>query len=61
MKQTTTVTIAIKSNYGKEAIYPICETAKVFAEIAGTKTVSRGLLKQIESLGYTITIKPQSL
>ena len=53
----TTITVKITKNYGNEAIYPICDTAKVFAEIAGTKTMSRKLIDQVKRLGYSIVVE----
>jgi copper chaperone CopZ len=50
------ITIQIKNVYGKEAIYPICEKGKIFAEIAGTKTLTRQTIQQIKSLGYEIEV-----
>lgn len=51
--------IKITKNYGNEAIYPVNETAKKFAEIAGTKTMSRKLLNQCKDLGYEIKVEQQ--
>jgi hypothetical protein len=40
--------------YGNTLIYPICEKAKVFAELTGHKTLSLGNLKSIKNLGYKV-------
>ena len=53
------ITIEIKNIYGKETIYPVCEKAKAFARIAGTKTLTRDTLKEISELGYYIELKQQ--
>jgi hypothetical protein len=53
----TTITVKITKNYGNEAIYPVCDTAKMFAEIAGTKTMSRRLIDQVKQLGYSIVVE----
>ena len=55
-----TLTVEIKSVYGTETIYPVCGTAKTFASIAGTKTLTRHALGQIKALGYSITVKSPS-
>lgn len=52
------VLIEIRSNYGKEAIYPANKEAELFADIAGTKTITRDALKSIKELGYLIEVKP---
>ena len=44
-----TVTVDRKNNYGSVVYYPADETAKLFAQLLGTKT-----LLHIEELGYEI-------
>lgn len=53
-----TITVQIRQVYGNEAIYPICEKAKLFAAIAGTKTLTLQAIAQIKLLGYEITVQP---
>ena len=53
------VIIELKSVYGKENIYPVNDQAKLFASIAGTKTLSRSQLKTIAALGFTVELKAQ--
>ena len=48
------ITIEVRSVYGKLTVYPVCDKAKTFAKIAGTKTLSHANLCAIESLGYAI-------
>lgn len=50
------IRVELKSNYGVEAIYPVCDKAKLFASIAGTRTLTRAALKDIAALGYEIII-----
>lgn len=52
-----TITIEIRDIYGIRTIYPHCETAKLFARLAGTKTITRHALKTIRALGYTVEVK----
>jgi hypothetical protein len=49
-----TITIELKWQYGNCAFYPLCETSKRFAQIAGTKTLTQDALRIIKSMGYTI-------
>ena len=49
------ITIELKWNYGSCAFYPVCETSKQFALIAGTKTLTQDALRIIKMMGYTIT------
>lgn len=48
------VEIIVKNVYGKETVYPANETAKKFAAIAGTTTMTHQLLCQVEALGIEI-------
>ena len=48
------VTIEVKDVYGKQMFYPVCDKAKVFADLAGTKSLTEGAIKQIMKLGYKI-------
>jgi len=56
------ITVEIKNNFGNEAIYPACEHSRLFAEIAGTKTLTRETIEKIKSLGYLVGVAaPQKL
>lgn len=55
---TKTITIQVKDVYGVPTVYPVCEAAKLFADIAGTKTLTHRTLTQIEALGYEIVQAP---
>ena len=48
------ITIEIKSQYGQTVAHPICCKAKLFAKIAGTKTLTMETLKNVRALGYEI-------
>jgi hypothetical protein len=49
-----TIQVFIKDVYVQEMIYPSCEKAKLFAAIAGTKTLTRDTLTLIKKLGYEV-------
>lgn len=49
-----TIRIELKDQYGKQVAYPICDTAKTFADIAGTKVLTDQTLLRVAALGYTI-------
>lgn len=49
MKTTT------KTVYGKELVYPACETAKLFTQLLVVKTFNPTQLRQIAALGVDIT------
>lgn len=46
--------VDVKSVYGNERIYPICENAKIFAQMLGQETLTRRDLNYMEKLGYKI-------
>ena len=50
------ITVKVKTVYGVDQIYPICEKAQLFADIAGTKTLTSQTLKLVKQLGYTIQV-----
>ena len=55
------ITVAIKNVYGNELIYPVCDKAKAFAVIAGTKTLQRWVVDNIKLLGYEIKVEQKCL
>jgi hypothetical protein len=48
------ITIEVRNVYGVLKIYPVCEKAKLFAAIAGSKTLTLFTVRRIELLGYVI-------
>jgi hypothetical protein len=50
------IQIEFKHAYGKEWIYPVCNKAKLFAELIGQKTLTRENIGLIKQLGYKIEI-----
>jgi len=48
------ITVKIRSVYGTDKVYPVCNKAYVFAEIAGTITLTDKTLAKIKQLGYQI-------
>lgn len=51
------ITVSVKNVYGVERIYPVCEKAYIFAEIARTKTFDRLVIERIKELGYTVNVQ----
>lgn len=49
-----TVRIELRDQYGKQVAHPVCDNAKAFADIAGTKILTDMTLMRIAALGYTI-------
>ncbi len=46
--------LKIREVYGQERIYPVNEIAKIFADIANTKTLSRNVIASARELGFEI-------
>lgn len=55
------ILVNIVPSYGKWVYYPMCDGAKAFAAIAGTKTLTEPTLAQIKRLGYEITASAASI
>jgi hypothetical protein len=48
------IEVEVRDVYGTVKYYPICERAQLFADIAGTKTLTVQAIKKIEALGFSI-------
>ena len=51
------IKIEQRAQYGALVYHPIDETARTFASIAGTKTLTLEALRLIRALGYEIEVK----
>lgn len=49
-----TVQICIKSVYGRDTIYPVCQVAKGMAALAGTKTLTEQSIRIIIGMGFKV-------
>lgn len=54
------ITVEIKTLYGIDRIYPVCPKAKLFADIAHTKTLSKHDIDKIKELGYSIIVQQET-
>jgi hypothetical protein len=48
------IKIEMRNVYGETKAYPVCTAAKLFADIAGTKTLTRHTLRSVLALGYSV-------
>ena len=55
------IKVTIKNVYGQDLVYPVCSKAKVFAQIAGTTTLTPETLSKIMFLGYEVINEPTKL
>lgn len=51
------ITVKHRDQYGANTYHPVCDTAKAFARIAKTKTLTPATLREIKALGYLIDIQ----
>lgn len=55
------VQVRISNQYGNRRIFPVNAQAKIFAEIAGQKTLSDNHIKLIKELGFDVEVIPEVL
>ena len=55
------ITVEIETLYGREVIRPICDAAKTFAKMAGTKTLTRQQIELVKELGYKVLINQKAV
>ena len=54
MTDEKTIIVKRKSNWGNDYVYPVCDKAKIFANISGNKTLLPGVIDCIKALGYKL-------
>ena len=50
------IQVEMKQVYGNTMIYPVCETAKTFASMLNTKTLTSAAIAHIKKLGYVVEV-----
>ena len=50
------IKVKLKNVYGQDLVYPACSKAKLFAQIAGTTTLTPETLSKITLLGYGVNV-----
>jgi hypothetical protein len=48
------ITVEVRNVYGNILVYPVCDTAKLFARIANKLTLDASNLNDIARLGYQV-------
>lgn len=56
-----TIKVEIKSVYGQDRIYPVCDKAKMFTALTGNKTLSQIDIVQIKALGFDVEVQAPEL
>lgn len=55
------ITVEIREVYGQSKIYPVCDKAKIFANIAGTTTLLPRDIQRIQVLGFEVIVKQKEM
>ena len=55
------VVVMVKDIYGRQTIYPVCPQAKVFAQLAGTTTLTPQAVTLIRTLGYQVNVQQREV
>lgn len=55
------ITVKVREVYGRRLIYPVCERAKLFAEITGQRTLTEKTVALIKKLGFGLVVIPATL
>jgi len=56
LKAGKQIVILAKEVYGKQMLYPACDTSRLFAAIADRTTLSEVNIRRIMQLGYEVTV-----
>jgi hypothetical protein len=50
------ITVQVRNVYGNDLVYPVDDTALLFARLVGAKTFNAAQLRTIKALGYAIHV-----
>lgn len=53
------ITVSLKSQYGNQVIVPVCKQARLFAELAGTRTLTTQAVWVIKAMGYLVLVQQE--
>lgn len=51
------ITVRLAQQYGQQVVQPVCRTSELFAQIAGTKTLTKPTLELVKRLGYEVRVE----
>jgi hypothetical protein len=54
------IQVTVKTVYGNNMIYPVCDFSKIFCELTRKKTLDSTDVKNIKALGYQVEIVPDA-
>jgi hypothetical protein len=58
-KKDVAITVRVRNVYGNRTVYPVCDKAKIFAQLAGHSTLTSATLDGIRRLGYLIEVQQE--
>jgi hypothetical protein len=58
---TMSITVRVRNIYGNKTVYPVCDKAKIFAQISGHSTLTSATLDGIRRLGYLIEVQQETV
>lgn len=58
MSASKSIEVNVREVYGSPVYYPNCAASQLFAQIAGTKTLTKKVLAHILALGYEVRTRP---
>ena len=59
MMNDLAITVRVRNVYGNRTVYPVCDKAKIFAQLAGHSTLTSATLDGIRRLGYLIEVQQE--
>lgn len=51
------IIVRVRDVYGVRKIYPVCDKAWQFAQIAGTKTLTPQAIEHIKAIGFRVIVE----
>ena len=51
------IVVTVKTVYGNELNYPVCDNAKLFAALASSKTLTEANLSKVKAAGWEVIYK----
>lgn len=50
------IQVVLEKRYGQEVVVPACEKARIFAQLARTKELTRQTIDLVKQLGYKVEV-----
>jgi len=61
MSEELKIKVRVRNVYGNKTVYPVCDKAQIFAQLAGHSTLTRATLDGIRRLGYLIEVQQEEV